>query len=149
VTLTLTDVDLTEFAAWSLAPQATQPSGKLLLHTGTLSTTLNPILGERQSKPGTYDVPTPVARFTSIGLASATATLTSGAKTFKLTLDEVQLSAQAGAYQGKSNTVAGTLKLNGAPVTLGSTVLDATFAQAAFDAAYVCTGDLLATVPPN
>lgn len=149
VTLDLTQVQLKEFAAYSIAPQAAAPAAKLVVHSGTLSSKLVPILGERKSAPGTFDVPTPVASFTSISLKTARTTLTAGAKTFHLDLDAAALTAQAGGYKGKVNTVAGSLKVNGVTVTVPSIPLDPSFQQAAFDQSYACTDDLKATVAPN
>lgn len=149
VTLDLTQVQLSNFAAYSLAPQATAPAAKLVVHSGALSAKVLPILGERKSAPGTFDVPTPVASFASISLDAARTTLTAGAKTFQLELDAVALTAQAGGYKGKVNTVAGSLKVNGVAVSVPSIPLDPSFQQAAFDASYACTDDLKATVSPN
>jgi hypothetical protein len=149
VTVDITDAQLKEFAAYSIAPQQTAPAGKLLVHSGTLTAKMTPILGENKNESNVFDVPTPVATFATIGLKTAKTTLYAGAKTFTLDLDAAQLTAQAGAYQGKANTVSGSLKVNGVVVNVPAIPLDPSFAQAAFDASYACTTDLKATVPPN
>jgi hypothetical protein len=149
VTLNLTNVQLNDFAAYMIAPQQTAPAGKLVLHTGTLTGRVVPILGENKTEPGTFDIATPVASFQTVQLHTAKATLTAGAKTFTLNLDAAQLTAQAGTYKGRSNTVSGSLMVNGVLVNVAPVPLDPSFQQGAFDASYVCTSDLKATVPSN
>ncbi len=149
VTLDLTGVELENFAAWSLAPGATAPAGKLTIHSGTLVTFMKPIIGELASSPGRFEIPTPVARFDRVTLMGARATLESGAKRFLLDLPEVALTAQAGSFKGRSNVVSGAVKLGTSTVTVAEMPLDPSFMQAAFDSSYACTADLRAVVPAN
>jgi hypothetical protein len=149
VTLDLTGVELTDFAAWSVAGGMSAPAGKLTIHSGTLLTYMKPILGELASDPGHFEIPTPVATFERVTLTGARATLESGAKRFTLELPEVTLAAQAGSFKGRSNGVSGRVKLGASVIDVPELPLDPTFMQAAFDASYACTADLRAVVPPN
>lgn len=149
VTLDLTEVKLTDFAAWSLPPGMTVPAGKLTIHAGTLVTFMKPIIGELASDPGRFQIPTPVATFERITLRNARATLESGAKRFSLDLPEVTVAAQAGTFKGRSNVVSGTVKLGTSMVAVPEMPLDPSFMQGAFDTGYACTPDLRAVVPPN
>lgn len=149
VTLDLTEVQLADFAAWSLAPGASAPAGKLTLHAGKLTTFMKPIIGELASEPGKFEIPTPVAQFDRITLTGARATLSSGAKVFSLELPEVTLAAQNGSFKGRSNVVSGRMKIGTTLVEVAEMPLDPSFMQAAFDASYACTDDLRGVVPPN
>jgi len=149
VTLDLTTIALTGFAAWSIPPGMTVPAGKLTIHAGELQTLMKPIIGELASDPGRFGIPTPVATFERISLRGASATLESGPKRFELDLREVTLAAQAGTFRGKSNVVSGTVKIGTSTVTVPEMPLDPAFMQAAFDMSYACTPDLRAVVPPN
>jgi hypothetical protein len=142
-------VGLTDFAAWSVAPGMSAPSGKLTIHSGTLVTQMKPILGELASDVGRFEIPTPVATFERITLTGARATLESGAKRFTLELPEVTLAAQAGSFKGRSNVVSGRVRLGTSVIEVPEMGLDPSFMQAAFDASYACTDDLRAVVPAN
>lgn len=146
VTLNLNYIALREFAAWSLAPQTTMPAGKLTIHAGSLAVQMQPILGERTSEPGRYDVVTPVAKFDSVVLTGAEATLQAGAKTFTLQLPRVQLNAQAGTFRGQSNVVRGTVQIGQNTIDIGTLPLDPSFMQQSFDQSYACTMDLRGVV---
>ncbi|MBL8949519.1 MAG: hypothetical protein JNK82_01995 [Myxococcaceae bacterium] len=149
VTLDLTEVALSDFAAWSVAPGQTSPAGKLTVRSGTLLTNMNPIIGELASDPGRFEIPTPVAKFNTVMLRGARASLESGVKRFTLDLPDVTLTAQAGTFKGRSNVVSGTVKLGTSTIAVPEMPLDPTFMQAAFDSSYACTPDLRAVVPPN
>lgn len=150
VTLTLTSVVPTDFSAYSVEPAATQPFARLVLHSGQLSATVAPALGENKSTPGVYDIGTPVASFPAVHLTGAYATLEVAGMQFTLLIDEASLSAQSGSYLGTSNTLSGTVLLgSGKTITLSQVPLDPSFDQAAFDQSYACTKDLKATIPPN
>ncbi len=149
VTLDLSDIQLSDFAAWSIAPGQSAPAGKLTIHAGRLTTYMKPILGELASDPGRFEIPTPVAQFDRITLTGARATLQAGAKVFSLELPEVTLAAQNGSFRGKSNVVSGRVKIGTTLVELPEMPLDPGFMQAAFDSTYACTADLRGVIPPN
>lgn len=148
VTIRLDAAHVTEFAAWTLAPGATEPQGTLTLHSGLVRGTVKPILAERESEPGTFDVQTPVARLNDIVLVDGDATLRSGTKTFRFTIGNARLSAAAGSFMGLGNLVSGTVEVDGVPVEVGPMPLDPSFKQGTFDESYACTDDLKALVTP-
>ncbi|MFZ5468250.1 MAG: hypothetical protein ACOZIN_02335 [Myxococcota bacterium] len=150
VTITLSDVLLTDFSAYSLPSGAVSPVARLVLHSGRLFAVVAPIVGERQSEPGRFDVPTPVATFSNVRLLDAYATLEVGGMRFTLVIPETRLLAQNGSLRGVSNTLSGTLRLgSGLTIDLAAVPLDPDFEQTAFDASYACTPDLKAPIPPN
>jgi hypothetical protein len=145
----LTNVDLYEFVTYTAPAGGGEPPGVMTIHEGTLRGYVVPILGERASDPGMYDVTTPVARMSDVELDAAVVTLESAGKTFSLTLDEVRVSAANGIYQGQGNTIQGSMRVNGVAVDFGPVVLNPDFSQPSFDQSYVCTEDLAGLVPPN
>ncbi len=148
VTIALDKVDLVEVAAWRLDPGATAPRGKLVFHTGELSGTVLPITAQRRSAPGTYDISTPIARFSELSLGEAHATLFAGPKRFNLNLTSAKLSAMNGRWMGQGNTMTGTVVIDGQTVTIAGEPLDPLYDQPAFDASYACTSDMQATIAP-
>lgn len=138
---------LNGFVAYQVPPGADEPKGKLKLHNGTLEARVLPRLGERESDPGRFDVPTPLAELHTISLPSADATLEAEGKTFKLTLTDVELYARNGIFGGFGNQVSGSLRVNGELVSFGPIELNPDYEQGAFDASYVCTEDLLEVIP--
>ncbi len=149
VDVRITSAALNDFVAYQVAGGDDGPKGKLTLHSGTIEARVLPRLGERESDPGVFDVPTPLAELASISLPSAEATLEAEGKTFKLTLSEVQLYARNGIFGGFGNQVSGSLKVNGELVEFGPIPLNPDFEQGAFDDAYACTEDLLEVIPTN
>jgi hypothetical protein len=129
------------------APGSAEPKGVLTFDSAAFTARVTPILGERESDPGRFDVPTPVANVHEILVPGATVTLLSAGKTFKLTLDDIVLHATNGSWNGATNRLAGALTVNGARIELGELALDPTYEQTAFDASYACTEDLLEVVP--
>jgi hypothetical protein len=149
VTISLPRVELHDFVAYEVAAADEEPAGKLTLHSGTLAAVVSPRLGERESKPGIFDVASPAADIGALSLPGAEATLESAGKTFKLSLSDVQISARNGVFQGYGNTIAGSLRVNGELVEFGPIDLNPDYTQAAFDAGYACTEDLLAVIPAD
>ncbi len=150
MTITLASVPLTDFAAWTVPAQDTDPYAKLTIHSGTLSATVSPGLGERKSKPGTFDVGTPVATFTDVELRNAAVTLAVAGKAFNLLIPALRVSALNGSLNGKSNQLSGAVTMgDNSIITIAPTVLDPEFNQTAFDNGYSCTSDLMATIPPQ
>ncbi len=149
VTLRLDAARLGNFTAAAIPAGATAPTAALTIHSGTLTATVKPVLGERRSKPGTFDVATPVSSLTQITLTNARVTLKSGPKTFVFAIPTATLDAFNGAYLGQTNALSGTVSIDGTPVTLGAMALNPMFSQAAFDQTYACTPDLASVVPPN
>jgi hypothetical protein len=149
VEIVLTDVALDDFSVELWSAGASMPRGTLTLHSGTLSGTVMPIMGEMASEPGRFEVATPVAILSDITLNDAQATLVSEGMTFNITFDDVLLNAVNGTWNGQSNTISGSLSVNGETVVLDPQPLDDGFDQAAFDQSYACTEDLLEIIPAD
>jgi hypothetical protein len=148
VTVYLDAVSFNDFGNWNLnADGSSADLGVLTIHSGTLSGVVRPVLGENAGEQGTFDVATPVSALDDIVLSDAEVTLVSQGKTFKLDIESTQISAFNGSYAGQSNEIAGTVTMGGETHTLAADPLNPDFEQASFDAAYVCTEDLEATVP--
>ena len=148
LTIKLTSVPLDELSTWTVLPSEVNPYAKLVIHSGILSGTVTPALGERKSKPQVYDVATPVATFTDVQLSNANVSFSVGGKKFNLEVPAVKVSALNGSLNGKSNTISGVVTLgNGHLITIAPTALDPEFEQKAFDSSYACTSDLKAPIP--
>jgi hypothetical protein len=148
VTVELSSVLLNQLASYSLPAGTNTPTAKLTVHSGTLSAVVKPVLGERMSEPGTFDLATPVSAMTQITLTNARVTLNSGAKTFVFTIPSARLDAFNGTFMSSSNSLAGSLQVDGKMVTIDPMALNPDFDQTAFDASYRCTEDLRAVIPP-
>ena len=133
----------------TIAAGSTAPTGRLIIHSGTLSAVVKPVLGERLSALGTFDVPTPVSSISEVKLTNAKVTLESGAKRFNFTIPTANLKAFNGSFKGSTNFLEGSIQLDDAMVTLPSMPLNPDFSQAALDSSYACTMDLKSVVPPN
>jgi len=139
------------FTVYDLKAGETTPSKKITL-SGTVVGLVDPVAGETSvtsTFPHIYSISTPVNQFTGITLASGHVTLLSDGKTFDFAVTNVDLDALNGSYSGVSNHIAGTVSVDGTAVTLPDPRLDPAFSQAAFDATYVCTPNLLEVVPAN
>jgi hypothetical protein len=146
VELALDNVVLDNLVGYSIAAGASEPLGILTLHSGTLSAVVEPILGERVSEPGSFEVTTPVALFSGVRLQNATATLESEGKIFSLEISDSSISAVNGSWDNLTNHLTGTINVNGTQVTLDNMDLNPDFNQTAFDSTYVCTEDLMNVV---
>ena len=138
--------DVTEYAAYKVNAGANAPAGKLTLHTGHLSPTLQAITGQRASHRDRYDVATPLAHVTSLAVSGTTATLEANGLTFNLNIPFANLQAFNGSYQGQSNWLSGQIQLGESLVNITSLALDPSFDQTHFDESYACTQDLVGTV---
>lgn len=130
-------------------------AGPSFTFTGTIAAKVKPVAGEHKTdtNPVTnngplYKVPTPVLAFEGIATATGTLTLVSGGNRFVITLADVALDAQNGSFGGKSNSISGSLTVNGtAFAALPDPRLNPDFTQAAFDGSYSCNPALKAPVP--
>lgn len=150
VTVTESMINFNEFKSYDLDPGETAPSRSITIHSGQAAATVQPILGERSDEPGTFDVPTKVARLSNISYTNAQLTIVSDGKTFKVPVSSASLNAFNGSYgtTGEKNMISGSITAFGKTFTLEPQDLDPDFNQADFDARYVCTEDLRSTVPP-
>jgi hypothetical protein len=121
--------------------------GRLLIHTGSLTTTARTMQGQRRSN-GHYDVATPVGGLSSLALSNANLTLQVGPKTFSFAVASSNLTAFNGAFGSEKNSLSGSLSVDGELVDLGALELQPNYSQTQFDAAYACTPDLTAPLVP-
>jgi hypothetical protein len=145
VTIELHDVALHDFVTYPLAAGESQPIGKLTIHDGTLSAVVEPATGARADEPETFDVPTPVARISSVRLQNAHATLEAQGKLFELTITDTDLSATNGSLGGVTNQIEGTITFDGDTIDVGG-ALNPTYNSATFDQSYMCTENLAGPV---
>lgn len=148
VTVRLEDVALADFKSWSENEDGTSADlGVLTIHSGSLAAGLDPVLGANAGEDGTFDVPTPVSALGGVRLTDAEVTLVSDGKTFKLHVDDTDLAAFNGTYNGRSNEIDGTITLEGETFSLAGQSLNPEFTQDDFDARYACTEDLADVIP--
>ena len=145
VDLALRTVELNEFATYAIAGDSEEPDGVLVIHRGTLSAVVQPALGNRRDEPDTFDVPTPVARLSSVRL-TATASLYAQGKTFHFEVNNAELLATNGPFLGAENSLSGTMVVNSKAYDLGSLALNPAYSATAFDDAYTCTENLAGPV---
>ena len=131
--INMTTLDVGDAAMGTMRPSVHSST------TGIASLVVNPVAGESSTNAGVYSIGTPVAHVTGLTMPMGTMTLFNNGSQFNLDLTNVALAAQAGSYQGASNTIQGSLTVDGQPVMLAAQPLVAGFTQAAFDATYVFT----------
>lgn len=121
--------------------------GRLVIRSGTLSSTVRPMQGRRRSN-GHFDLGTPVGGVSDLKLQTAVVTLTTGKKTFTFPVTDTNLKAFNGAFAGQKNSLSGVLTVDGVRVDLGTAELTPGYDQMAFDKTYSCTSDLTAVLVP-
>lgn len=136
-TVELQSVLLTEFSSWTVPAL-----GRLSLHSGTLSAVVRPTMGEEVSKPGVFDLATPAASLSGVSLQQAHVTLQAGTLTFDAVISDSKLEAFNGTWHGQTNSLEGSLTVNGKPVMIAPEALDPAFVQARFDQSYACMPNL-------
>lgn len=146
VQLSLDNVELSELVSYSIPGGESEPLGKLTIHSGQLSAVVEPILGERSSEPGSFEVTTPVAVFSDIKLTNAKATLESEGNLFVLDIADSHLSATNGKWNASTNTLSGTIRVNGSDVSFDQIDLNPDFVQSSFDDSYECNDDLMSVI---
>ncbi|OGQ25871.1 MAG: hypothetical protein A2138_22045 [Deltaproteobacteria bacterium RBG_16_71_12] len=145
VEITLMDVALDEFVTYQLAAGQSEPIGKLTIHEGTLSALVEPATGARADEPETMDVPTPIARLSQIHLRNARATLEAQGKVFEIAIADTSLSATNGTFDAVTNSINGTIMIDGNAVTIGGP-LNPAYNASQFEQSYVCTENLAGPV---
>ena len=143
VSVDLESVTFNEFLMYGRGPNGEEDMGELKIHSGTGNGLVEPILGEQEDTPGSYMVPTPIARLSDIQVANIEATLYSDGKTFRLQISEALLDAFNGSYGGSENEISGHIIVNGEYVLIEDPVLNPDFDQSQFDASYECTDNLM------
>jgi hypothetical protein len=129
-------------------PREAEAAPFAVLRGGTITATVNPILGQNATMTQLFDVATPVLG-ASFEATAVPMDLVIGARRFSITVDAAQLEAQNGAFMGAGNFVRGQITVDGLPLTLPQIPLDPAYDQADFDLSYDCTPNLLGVVPPN
>jgi hypothetical protein len=146
VEIRLEHVVFNEFAAFHTHAETGTAQAIMTIHSGTFSGVVQPVLGERASEPGRYDVSVPVvygvSRLANLRLQNADITLTSDGMTFNYHIDDSLIQAFNGTYGEDSNWVRGLVTVDGLEVDVPEVPLDPHFDQAHFDSGYLCTEDL-------
>ena len=104
-------------------------------------------MGEHDVLRGLYLVPTPIVGMTGLNANNIQVTLVNGERTFNFTIDSASLTSFSGSYQGHTNSVDGSITVDGYTLALNHQPLEEGYNQAAFDATYACTPGLLEPVP--
>ncbi len=145
-TLNVTQMAFTDMKIYDLAAGETTAAVSSTLN-GSGSVTVKPIAGEHSALANVYSISTPVAGIESLTMATGSMSIQNGANHFILALTDVSLNAFNGSYDGHSNELSGSMKVDGHSVTISATALVPTFDQTAFNATYACTPDLKEVIP--
>ncbi|MEW5847987.1 MAG: hypothetical protein AB2A00_04205 [Myxococcota bacterium] len=149
VTVNMQEVTFDEYRNGGITPDGTPEPYAIRIHSGSISATAKPVLGENRNNPGTFDVKTPVARVENLRTTTGLeATLEAQGMVFRLHITALEVDAFNGSYQGSTNEISGTIVVNGVTVNLTGPLVE-NYDQDAFDDAYVCTPNLRAVVPSH
>lgn len=102
--------------------------------------------GEAADNPGSYYIKTPIVEFSGIAIEDATVVLHSGAKSFRLYIQDGMLNGFNGSYLEDTNWIEGVLNVNGLELMVAGE-LDEEYEQERFDASYACKENLRDVVP--
>jgi hypothetical protein len=143
-------VAFTEFQDYSLDPNQMAPSRAITIHSGTMTSLVDPITGEEANTAGKFDIATKVVRMSNVAVSNAAITILYMGKTFNVAVDSAMLSAFNGSFAttNEKNSINGTISIGGQTYTLDNEPLDPQYNQADFDARYACTNNLKQTIPP-
>ncbi|MGQ0504048.1 MAG: hypothetical protein ACT4TC_01890, partial [Myxococcaceae bacterium] len=134
------------FSAYSVKLGANAPEVALQLNSGEVSASVKPIMGERKSALGTFDIPTPVAEISQITVTNANVTLFKSGMQFNFNIPRASLEAFNGTLGAQSNRITGTLAVDDHELVIDQGKLDPLFDQAKFDESYACTADLRSVI---
>jgi hypothetical protein len=150
VLLEFANIDFQDFWVAEEEPGAAEPGRGLRLRSGSMSASVQPILGERASEPGTFDVPTPIAALSTIRVENADARILFNGKRFNVRIDRAELEAFNGSWVDAPhmNYIAGRIVIDGEELAIAPSALDEEYQQVEFDDRYACTDDLRGLVPP-
>jgi len=150
-TFDLTNVNFNMFDLYDLPNDGGMTPSTRSTLTGMGSVVVRPVAGEADAGTGfpVYSITTPIAGIDNITMASGNMTLISDGNQFNVALTNVSLNAYNGSQYGRSNTISGSLTVDGQPVMIApGTPLDPAFNQMRFDQSYACTPGLQGVVPP-
>jgi len=149
VQIVLDQAELNGFQTYDLGTGDSVPPMRITFHDGTISGMVEPILGERASEPGSFDVPTPIAIISDVVVLNAAVTMEVMGMTLVFDINEARITAQNGIFEGEGNYIEGSMVIDGVPVAIPHGVLDPEFDQNRFNQSYACADDLLATIDPD
>lgn len=149
VTVVHDRVVFNEFQTWDIERNAATPLRGITIHSGELSAQISPVTG-RNEDSGDYDIPTKVAHMQQVNVGAMPVTINYLGKTFRLQVDNAQLSAFNGSWDrvGRTNQLNGQIQVNGKTISLNNLPLDPEYDQNDFDQRYACTRNLEATITP-
>ncbi|MBL8956778.1 MAG: hypothetical protein JNK82_38750, partial [Myxococcaceae bacterium] len=149
-TFNLTTMNFNTFELYDQLLDGGTPSRSTI--TGNGSVVVQPVAGQSDAGAGApivYTITTPVAGIEGLTMATGNITLVSDGNTFNVDLTNVSLNAFNGSHGGRTNSLSGSLTVDGQPVMIApNTPLDPAFNQATFNASYVCAPGLLGPVAP-
>ena len=152
VTIDVLDARVSNYRIFDARPTELDAYRALEMPQGRLTGIVEPILGENDQARGTYDIATPVVKFSAVQLLEgARATVLTEGKYFSAYVDSAQLEGFNGSYvglPGVTNTLRGQISIDGTLIDL-DLPLDPDFEQTSFDESYACEAGLVATVPPE
>lgn len=151
VVIELKDVRVENYRIFDVRPGETEAYRAFEIEAGHLAGIVEPILGENAQDRGTYDIPTPVVRFSAVQvLQGFRATVLNDGKIFRPFVNFAQLEGFNGSYAGLgfTNYLSGQIDIDGTLVNV-DLPLDPDFEQVSFDESYACTTDLVATIVPE
>src|SRR6185295_1700616 len=99
----------------------------LLVRSGSMSGSVKPVLGERASDRGRYDVPTPVAQLIGVDVQNADVRVRSGMKRFNVTVSSAHIDAFNGSWSGApgmTNSISGTIVVDGQTIAISPHTLN-------------------------
>lgn len=121
-------------------------TGILLAKSGTLSGKVAPRTA-LDSATGACSISTPVVTFSDLSWTNGQVRLTTDGNSFDLGVGASMLNAQNGTKGATSNTISGTVTVDGTAYSLmANEPLDTAFNQATFDMSYACTPRIV--IPP-
>ena len=150
VRIELEQVNLTNFSVWSQQGSDPYPTQGVAIGGGRLSGVVMPITAERRDDPGCFDVATPVAHMEHLRLVGAPLQIRSGRMTFEVFVDDSDIEAFNGSYEGlgMTNALAGHIVVDGRRIELDAPLVPG-YEQRAFDASYMCDGAVRSRVAPE
>jgi hypothetical protein len=148
VTISL-DAKLNEFSSYDLPSGEPQPSKAVTWHKGALTGVVEPYTGDDSADRGRFDIATPVAHFRDLGVKDGDVTIKALGMTFRMRVDQANITAQNGVYRGEGNYVQGDITIDGHAVHIDPSGLNPDYEQTSFDDSYRCTTNLVSVLPSS
>jgi hypothetical protein len=146
VSIHVDEADVYGLEMTNASVSAPDQSATVKIHRGTVSATIEPVLGESASSPGLYSVPTPVARISNVRLQDAELTIVAQGTEIDVHVDDSDLTATSGPFaEGDVNHIEGFIEIDGRTVTVDGD-LEENFDLDAYEDSYACAEDLAAPI---